>query len=371
MKKHQELAKQAEERKTEIASNRNIPTDIMDQVKQLGLVKNWAATEYGGKQASVLEVTNIVREMAYYNGSLAWVVGVTCCTSLVTGFLEPAHAAALYASPDSMIGGFAAPAGVAKKVDNGLEVSGRWSWGSGITHCTHIVGGVRIVEDEQIVGTAVVFFKPEEIETIDNWNVVGLKGSHSIDYAVKNLLIPNDRWTPFPVATPTIDAPLYRFSFLGALSCAVASVGLGLAERAVAEITTFVQEKKPFGQGKTLSKQPEIQTQIAKVTANFLAAKALFQTTIQEAEQETQHGICSKETKAKIRIANAHTTKLAHEVVQEAYRLGGGYSIWETQKLEELLRDMNVVTQHGMVSAINYRTGGSVLLGNKVPEVLL
>ena len=371
MKPHQTIAKQAEDRKTEIESIRNIPADIMDQVKQLGLVKSWAAKEYGGQQASVLEVTNMLREMAYYNGSLAWVVGVTCCSSLITGFLDPAPAKAIFAAPNSMVGGFAAPAGVAKKVANGLEVSGRWSWGSGITHSTHIVGGVRIVEGEEIVGTGVVFLKPEEITTIDNWNVVGLKGSHSIDYTVKKLFIPDERWTPFPVTTPTIDAPLYRFSFLGALSSAVAAVGLGLAERAVAEITTFVQQKKPFGQGKVLSKHPEIQTQIAKVMADFFAAKALFQTTIQEAEQETLNGICSKETKAKIRIANAHTTKLAHQVVQEAYRLGGGYSIWETQKLEELLRDMNVVTQHGMVSSINYRTGGSVLLGNKVPEVLL
>ncbi len=371
MKDHQTIAQQAEERKAEIEANRNIPTDIMDQVKQLGLVKNWAATAYGGKQASVLEVTNIVREMAYYNGSLAWVVGVTCCTSLITGFLESSAATAIYAAPNSMIGGFAAPAGMAKKVENGLEVSGHWSWGSGITHCTHIVGGVRIMEEEEMVGTAVAFFKPEEITFIDNWHVVGLKGSHSIDYTAKKLFIPNDRWTAFPVTTPTIDEPLYRFSFLGALSSAVTAVGLGLAERAIAEITKFVQQKKPFGQGKTLAKQPEIQTKIAQLLGDFLAAKALFQTTIMEAEQETQNGICSKETKAKIRIANAHTTKLAHQVVQEAYRLGGGYSIWETRKLEELLRDMNVVTQHGMVSAINYRTGGSVLLGNAVPEILL
>jgi len=228
-----------------------------------------------------------------------------------------------------------------------------------------------VVEGDQMKGSAIAFFEPEEVEMIDNWHVVGLKGTHSIDYKVKELIIPHERWSWFPLSEPSMDQALYRFSFLGALSLSVASVGLGIAKRAVNEVTNLAAKKSPFGQGKPLSKRPEFQIDIASVHANYLSAQAIFKSTIELAEAETAVGKCSQQMKAQIRLAAAHTTHLSHQVVQASYKIGGGSSIWENQKLEELLRDMNVVSQHGMVAKSNYRTAGAVFTGNEVPEFLL
>ncbi|MFK7907149.1 MAG: acyl-CoA dehydrogenase family protein [Chitinophagales bacterium] len=355
------LAQEAENRKAEIESLRNIPKDLIQKVKDLGLVKKWAAKEYGGEQASVSEVTQMLQSIAYHNASLAWVIGVTGCSSLFSGFLPPSMATLLFGDSQAMVGGFAAPAGMARKVEGGLEVSGRWSWGSGITHCSHIVGGVGLMEGEKMVGTALVFFEAGEIEMHDNWRVLGLKGTHSIDYSAKKAFIPNKRWSRFPLAQATIDAPLYRFSFLGALSLAVASVGLGLAKRALEEINTLAQVKSPFGTGKKLAQKEAIQVAFGKLQGTYWAAMALFQNTIAEAELEAKQGLCSIDSKAKIRLAACHSLQLAEEVVSGAYRLAGGSAIWENHKLEELMRDIQVVAQHGMVSAGNYRTAGAFL----------
>lgn len=365
------LAQEAENRRTEIESLRKIPKDLIQKVKDLGLVKKWAAKEYGGEQASVSEVTQMLQSIAYHNASLAWVIGVTGCSSLFSGFLPTAMSKQLFGDSQAMIGGFAGPAGMAQKVEGGLEVSGKWSWGSGITHCSHIVGGVGLMEGDKMLGTALIFFEADEIEMHDNWHVLGLKGTHSIDYSAKNVFIPNGRWSHFPLKTPVIDVPLYRFSFLGALSLAVASVGLGLAKRALEEINILAQAKSPFGQGKKLAQRESFQVEFGKLQGNYWAAISLFQSTIAEAEAEAEKGVCSTACKAKIRLAACHSLQLAEKVVRAAYRLAGGSAIWNTNKLEELMRDIQVVTQHGMVSAGNYRTAGAVLLGNKVPEQLL
>ena len=102
-----------------------------------------------------------------------------------------------------------------------------------------------------------------------------------------------------------------------------------------------------------------------------MAAKNLFFQTIATAEQEVQQQSCSKATKATIRLAACHATTLGLQVVREAYSLAGGSAIWETGKLEELHRDIHVVSQHAMVSEVNYRTVGAVALGNEVPVSLL
>ncbi|MGB1241348.1 MAG: acyl-CoA dehydrogenase family protein [Chitinophagales bacterium] len=365
------LAQEAENRKAEIELLRNIPKDLIQRVKDLGLVKKWTAKEYDGEQASVSEVTQMIQSIAYHNASLAWVIGVTGCTSLFSGFLSPSMAAQLFGDSKVMIGGFAAPAGIARKVKDGLEVSGKWSWGSGITHSSHIAGGVMLKEGGKMIGTAVVFFRPDEIKMHDNWHVLGLKGTHSIDYSAQKVFIPDNRWSRFPLKTPMIDAPLYRFSFLGALSLAVASVGLGLAKRALEEINILAQVKSPFGMGKKLAQKEVVQVEFGKLQGAYLAAIALFQNTIEEAESEAKQGLCSIDSKVKIRLAACHSLQLAEQVVSGAYRLAGGSAIWENHKLEELMRDVQVVAQHGMVSAGNYRTVGAFLLGNKVPETML
>ncbi|MEL6191953.1 MAG: acyl-CoA dehydrogenase family protein [Bacteroidota bacterium] len=365
------IAKQAEERKEEIEKSRNLPTDLIDQAKVQSLPRMWVAEKYGGSQQSVEEVMKTWQKMAYHNGSLAWVTSVTNCSSLVSGFLPEKLAEKIFAHPHAMVGGFAAPAGIAEPADNGIKVSGNWSWGSGIKHCTHIVGGVKLMKEGVMMGAGLVFLKPEEVTFLDNWHVVGMKGTHSIDYTVKDLFVENDRWIPFPPAKPAIDEPLYRFSFLGALSLSISAIGLGLAERARDEIKHLLQQKTPLGQQKPLSKQPIVQDKIGKIEGNFLAAESLYYRTIADAQAETAYGPCSMEMKGKIRLAACTATQLCLSVVRDAYEMAGGSAIWETNKLEELHRDMHVVSQHAMASDANFRTAGALSLGSKVPEFLL
>ena len=371
MNQHIIIAQKAEGRKEEIESLRNIPDDIIHEVKKAGLVKKWAAKEYGGQESSVENVTDMIQSISYHNGSLAWVIAVTGCSSLFSGYLKEGQARSLFADDKAMIGGFAGPAGMAVKTEKGLLVNGRWSWGSGISHCSHIVGGVALMEEGRPIGTALIFMRPGEVTMHDNWHVLGLKGSHSVDYSVKDLVIPDDRWSMFPLKEAVIDAPIYRFSFLGALSMSVASVGLGLAKRAIDEIEALAKVKSPFGFGKKLSERAIFQKEFAILNGQYKAATALFSQTIREGQAEVEQGLCSSKSKGAIRLASCHAIQMCTSVVNGAYQLGGGSAIRESSKLEEIMRDMNVVSQHGMVAPGNYRTVGALMLGNQVPEQML
>ena len=366
-----ELAREAERRKQEIEEMRNIPEDMMQRVKAVGLVRMWAANRFNGGQLKVSEVVKILESMAYYNGSIAWVVGVTNCSSLYSGYFPAKLAQSLFANKMSMVGGFAGPAGVAVIVPGGLKVTGQWSWGSGIRHCTHIVAGVKLVKDNKFAGTGLVFFHPKEVHLEDNWQVLGLKGTHSINYSAQDVFIPDGRWSVFPLSTSVIEDPLYRFSPLGALSLSIAAVGLGLAKRAVQEVVELAKIKQPFGQGKPLAQRAIPQQQTGELHGNYLAASSLLYQTIAKGETEALKGKCSAETKGAIRLAACHATTLSLATVRYAYQLAGGSAIWAESKIQELFRDMQVLAQHGMVNSGNYRTAGSVFLGNEVPESAL
>jgi len=79
--------------------------------------------------------------------------------------------------------------------------------------------------------------------------------------------------------------------------------------------------------------------------------------------KEAQSAIPSATTKGLLRMAATHAVTNAAKVVDWCYKIGGGSTIWDSTKLQELQRDMNVLTQHGLVAPSNNEMIGRVAFG--------
>ena len=97
--------------------------------------------------------------------------------------------------------GVTAPSGVAKSVDGGFLVDGRWGWGSGAVHADWVCGGC-VVHDENnekrlsSSGSPEVWlmiFSKDQIKIEDTWQVSGMKGTGSNHFSVKNAFVPKGR----------------------------------------------------------------------------------------------------------------------------------------------------------------------------------
>ncbi|NRB53939.1 MAG: hypothetical protein HRU41_40190 [Saprospiraceae bacterium] len=367
-----ELGALAEEQNKLILQHRYVPDELVNQLKDTGAFRLWVAQAYGGHQSHVLDLMQAVQTLSYYNGSLGWILGVTGTAALSSGYLPSAVAQEIYGHPRAMTGGWAAPAGRAKRVEGGILVNGKWSWGSGIRYCSHIVGGVLIDQGEaQRPLSAIAFFNPKDVQFIDNWEVLGLNGTNSIDYQVEGLLVPDGYWMPFPVRKAHIDDTLYRFSFLGALSTGVTSVGLGLAQRAIDEIIRLSKQKVPNGARRSLSERPIVHEKIALMQARYHSCKLLLEENVRKNWTEAEKGNISAKTKSELRLASTYAVEECSAIISQAYKIGGGSSIWNGVKLQELLKDIHVVSQHGMVGPSNFEIAGRVAFDLKVNEWLL
>ncbi|NJL11899.1 MAG: hypothetical protein HC913_02070 [Microscillaceae bacterium] len=357
----QNLAQEAETRSREIDELRALPADLMGRLKASSVLRLWVAQAYGGHQATVLDLLQAIETCAYYNGSLAWIVAVTGTAALGSGYLPPEAAQAIFGPSDAMTGGWAAPVGQARRVAGGLRVSGRWAWGSGTPQASHIVGGVMVSDaSAEKPFSALAYFSPAQVQFHDNWHVLGMRGSQSIDYEVEEAFVPEGYWMPFPVKKPWVEATLYRFSFLGALAAGVASVGLGLAHRAWHEIKALSLQKVPQGAGRTLSERPVVHDQLARMQAAYQSARLYLHEAMHQNWQAAEQGFPDPATKSALRLAATYAAETALQIVQQAYHLGGGSSIWEGVKLQELLRDAQVMSQHGLIAPPNYEVAGRV-----------
>lgn len=367
-----QIGQQAEQQKEIIRQKQNLPDAIIQQLKALPIFRLLVPKAYGGQQASILDLIRVVQLLSYYNGSLGWVVSIIGTSGLCSGYLQPNVAQKIFGPADALTAGFAAPVGKATKVEGGILVSGTWSWGSGIQHCTHIAGGAMLKSTEgQRPISILAYFEPKDLVFMDNWQVLGLHGTNSIDYQANQVFIPDGNWLPFPAQQAQVDDPLYRFSFLGALAAGVSAVGLGLAKRAIDEIKQLSQHKVPNSARRTLAERPIVQEKVAILQAQYQSARLFLEQAIHNNWQAAEQGKIPATTKSEIRLAATYATQQACGIVRQAYQMGGGSSVWNGVKLQELLQDVHMVTQHGIVSPNTYEVMGRVVFGQKVNEWLL
>jgi indole-3-acetate monooxygenase len=103
--------------------------------------------------------------------------------------------------PDYLGAGTIAPTGGrAARVDGGYIVTGRWSFGSGCDESDWMAGGFEVFDGDQPMrnpdGSPIFsrgFFKASECTIIGNWDVTGLRGTGTHDWAVTDVFVPDRR----------------------------------------------------------------------------------------------------------------------------------------------------------------------------------
>jgi alkylation response protein AidB-like acyl-CoA dehydrogenase len=351
------LGEEADRRARETEALRRLPDELAAGLVRSGLLRAWVPEAYGGESLGVLPVLDAIEELAFWDGATAWCGAIGATTSLTAAFLPPEWAQRIYGDPAAVTGGYAMPAGTARRVEGGLVVDGTWSWGSFSHHCTWLGGGVLVDGGEG--GAPFVFFEPAQVELLDTWRVMGLRGTGSGDYRVKEAFVPEGRWVRLGGAAPVVETPVARLPFLGMLALGVCSVGLGLARRAHHELVELAGGKHPTGSSRTLAERPVVQAEVAQAEAAFRSARSFIRDVVAEAEADPTN----PESARRIRLAATNATWQAAGAVDRMYAAGGGSSIHEDSPLQRVFRDVHVVTQHGMVAARTFEPLGRMALG--------
>jgi alkylation response protein AidB-like acyl-CoA dehydrogenase len=250
-------------------------------------------------------------------------------------------------------------------------VSGQWPWGPGAFHCTHIGGGTLLGgADGELAARAdglrapFVLFEPDQVELLDTWFAVGLRGSGSTDYRVTEAFVPEGRWVEIVGQQPVADGPLYRFAFFGALALGVCSVSLGLARRALDELAALAQEKRYALNTRPMSTRAVVQAEVAQAEAGYRSARALLRGTLTEAWEAVTHGhVLGPEQRRLLRLAATNASTTSATVVDRLFRTAGGDAVYSTSTLQRVWRDVNVASQHAMVAPRTYELVGRMALG--------
>jgi alkylation response protein AidB-like acyl-CoA dehydrogenase len=355
----------------ETERGRRLLPALAAKMAEAGLFRLCVPRDLGGLEASPREAIEVLEEVARADGAAGWCVMVAITSSLVAGYLDEATAREIFGDPGAIVSGVFAPRAMARVVDGGYRVTGRWPFASGCQHATWLLGGAVIVDGGaprmtagNVPETRMMIFPAAAVTIHDTWNVMGLSGTGSHDIEVSDVFVPAARSVSFFTDPRTRAGALYDFPAFGFLGLGVSAVALGIAQGASDDFRRLATEKTPFGGKRPLAARPAIQTTIAEIEGQIRAARAFLHAAIDRASEATLSGAgVPIERRAEMRLAACHATTSAARAVDLAYTAAGGSSIYASSPLQRCFRDVHVATQHVMVGPVIQELCGKVLAG--------
>lgn len=231
--------------------DRRIPDETIADFQKAGFFKILQAREYGGYEMDPQVFYSVLLEIAKTCMSSAWVLGVIGVHNWQMNlFDEPAAEEVWGDDPTVLISSSYAPVGRVTPVDGGFTLSGRWSFSSGCEHCDWIFLGAVVPTEEapwDMLNYRTFLLPKADYKIVDNWDVVGLRGTGSHDIVVDDVFVPEHR-THNMLSDEggkkfMHKPPLYRLPFMQVFSRAVSTPTLGALEGALEKYIGVAQTR--------------------------------------------------------------------------------------------------------------------------------
>jgi alkylation response protein AidB-like acyl-CoA dehydrogenase len=314
-------------------------------------------------------------EIARGDASAGWCVSIAVTSSLLAGYLSDESRSELFGDPQGCAAGVWAPRGKGRPVDGGLMVSGRWAFCSGITHADVLFAGC-VIEDGANASTrkqmpSVVAIPKSDLEILDTWHTLGLRGTGSHDSVADEVFVPASRVVSL-FDGPVLDRPLYRFPAFGYFALSIGAPMLGNARGAIDDYVALASEKVGLGSSRTLAERSPIQAAVAKGDASCRAARAAYYEAIDAAWAASQGSEpVSVALRNGLRLVATHAVRTSADVVRSMYDLAGGTAIYDDSPLQRRFRDAFTATAHFQVNAASRELPGRLLLGQPADTAML
>jgi alkylation response protein AidB-like acyl-CoA dehydrogenase len=362
-----EISSMARELAPEIERRRALPDELLAELRRSGLMRAGAPREAGGLELAPGLALRCAEEIARGDASTGWCVSIAMTSSLLAAYLPAEQRDELFGDGHGIAAGVWAPGGRARAVDGGVVVSGRWAFCSGISHSDVLFAGCLTGQPMPSVAA----FRTEDLQVLDTWHTLGLRGTGSHDAVAQDVFIPGTRLLSL-FDGPVLDRPLYRFPVFGFFALSIAAAALGNARGAIEELAALAAGKVGQGSTRTLAERAATQASVAEAEASLRASRAAYYEAIEAAWQAAEAGRpVSVEARNHLRLAATHAVRSSADVARSMYDLGGGTAIYDDSPLQRRFRDAHTATAHFQVNAASRELPGRILLGQPAETAML
>jgi 3-hydroxy-9,10-secoandrosta-1,3,5(10)-triene-9,17-dione monooxygenase len=354
---------------------RRCPDESIRELNEAGLMRVLQPRRVGGSELPWVVLIDVGSELARGCASTAWNWANYAVHHWMLAFWPPACQEEIW-GPDPAVliaSSMVFPAGKAERVAGGYRLSGRWPFSSGIDSASwNMLGG--IVRDGGEAGEYRIFLLPrEDYAVIDNWHVLGLRGTGSKDLEVDAAFVPEERSVsvdatrgganhPGAAANP---APLFRIPVFATFPYMLTGIALGIAQAAYDTVVEGLRGRVARYSGRSLADMTAVQLRVAEAAACIDTARRIMRDHCITAQALADRGeVPDLLTKATWRRDGAFCAGLCERAVAVLFKAGGGGALFDDHPLQRAFRDVHAATAHiSMVWEPQATTFGRIVLG--------
>src|SRR5262249_6851098 len=342
-----------------IEAGRELPPDIVDALHEARLFRMLVPRSLGGDEVSPVAFMAAIEELAKADASTAWCVAQTAVCSTISSSLNPHIGAEIFKhDPRGVLAWGPSTSKTAKAVaaPGGYRASGEWPFASGSRHASWLAAHSFVSEPDGTLrrdgnGEPLqkTFVVPRRAATMkDVWHVIGLRGTGSDTYILRDVFAPEDCAIAHPALDPAErreHGPLYSFNIYQLFGSAFPAIALGIARAMLDSFIELAQVKTPAVGKMLLRDNPVIQSQVGVAESQFAAAPTFFYAAWDEIWRAAQEDAVTLAMRVRLRMASIHASQQARQIADTAYLAAGATAVLESNPFERRFRDMHAVSQ--------------------------
>ncbi|MEV4110733.1 acyl-CoA dehydrogenase family protein [Nonomuraea sp. NPDC049695] len=333
---------------------------VVDALHEAGLFGIWVPVPLGGSELSPRELIAVFEELSYADPSTGWVVMATTLENGTAGAYlgDDAVERIFTGTRTPLIAGQGTRPGTAVREDGGFRLSGQWSFASGMLHAqyAHSLGAIEGTDEVRIFITPI-----EDVKMLGNWDVLGLRATGSIDYAIEDAFVPESQTHVFDQDEPLRGGAIFRLGLVDQALICHSAWALGVGRRLLDELAGYVVART--GRPGQIAGSDAFHADFARAEATFRAAKALVHETWDDVERTLDAGRhLDVRQDTMVRLALNHVTWTVAEVARFVYASGGTTAVRDGL-IQRLFRDVHTGTAHITSSPLALQECGRELAG--------
>jgi alkylation response protein AidB-like acyl-CoA dehydrogenase len=337
------------ERAPAVTAARDVSGETIADYRRTGILRVLQPRRFGGYQGSFSTFLQILDILTEGCSSSAWVYAVLGELQWVIAALPERGQNDIWGhDPEAVAAGSLVPRAVGRRSQDGWRLSGRYSFASGCMHAQWAIVGARCEEvagNEQPRYLAVPM---GEIETVDDWQALGMRGTGSRSLVLRDIFVPEHRTVTLRDVTDGTppgrqmhpDYALLRAPRWYLVPFVLPAVAFGLARRALSLVPAALRARGS-------APSDVIHMQLGKAAAQIEAAGLIFVSRRAESIARLEAGELI--TEADVQRNRRDVTlafQLLHKGVEQLVAVSGARTVYDDDPLQSVLRDITTISTH-------------------------
>lgn len=364
---------------TETDARRAVPDELIAAMIDAELFAAIAPRAYGGLELGLDTFSEVVRRISAASPSTGWVAAFLMGAAWRMLTFPREGQEEIYGGRNYVLGaGAAQPITGVERVEGGYRLTGRTAWNSGASHAEWFTMNGLLIEEGRPPELLIFALPRHDVTVLDNWHILGMRGTASCDVMVDGVFVPERRSAPFLPALAGCSAghalhpnPMYHIPFLPFAMNEVLPVIVGTHRGAADALFDRIRGRMGTISGAKAAEKVPAQVRLARSLGQAQAAEMLLEALVAR-NMAARPDAGEPASRSEMKLHAALLTQMCLDSVNDMARGVGGDSFRDDALFQRYFRDLNVVARHAF---LDLETAGEsyakLLLGLPISDPLI